>query len=265
MQFLVAIQAIVYVTAAAQAAEPPPYIAAIDARAQALYGPLMKVGETFRIEHIPGKDSSVVASAARDPANEFRVRFDSGFVNSPRLTPDAYRFGLCHEIGHLFGGIPRRAAPEGWEGPLDEAGKMLLSGEGQADYYASRACFRRLVEGENHAQFLAGKEIPASLRQECESPWGAGTSEAQICQRAAIGSFEMLRLVFDFKISLEAKDTEIVNKTLDVYPSRQCRLDTAVSGALCKDPVPLDLNDHEVSSYGCAQGPGARPACWYKR
>jgi hypothetical protein len=250
---------------AAHAKEGPAFIQEVDNRAQALYEPLMKKGESFAVIHKPGMDQSLVGSALRNPVNEFRVVFDSGFVKTPRLTPDGYRFALCHELGHLFGGVPRRDPPMEWDGPMDPSGKMLLSGEAQADYYAGRACFRKLVEGENHAKALAGREIPDSLRKDCNGAWGKGSQDSLICLRTAVGSFDMLRLVFDFKISLDAKDPEVVEKTIEsAYPSRQCRLDTAIAGALCSAPVGLDLNGHDVAEFGCARGVGARPACWYK-
>lgn len=256
--------ALLFLASSSSAAEVPDFVATADARALALYTPLLHPGESFRIEHISGKDQSVVGSATRSPAEEFRVIFDSGFVKSPRLTPDGYRFGLCHEIGHLFGGLPHRAAPEGWEGPLDDSGRMLLSSEGQADYYASRICFRRLVEGEDHARALGERVVPPSLKQECDEAWGRDSIDSLVCQRAALGGFDMLRLVFDFKISFEARDPDVVEKTLDIYPSRQCRLDTARAGALCLTAAPLDLAGKELSSFGCAAGKVARPACWFK-
>lgn len=246
------------------AAEEPAYVKAANERAQALYAPLLKPEESLRIEINPSRDESVAGSAARDTLASFRVTFDSGFVKSPRLTADAYRFALCHELGHLFGGTPHRHAPFEWDGLLGDDGRMLLSGEGQADYYASRACFRQLVSGENHAKALAGRKVPAPLRKACEGAWGKGDG-ALICLRTALGGYDFLRLVADFKISFDTKDSSVAPQTLDTYPDRQCRLDTALEGALCRDPSPLRLDGKDISSFGCRQGPGARPACWFRK
>ena len=252
---------------AAQAAAPalPSYIDAIDAKALELYAPLVaSLKASLKIER-KMESELIVAGAARDQMEEFRVIFDGGFLHAPRLTPDAYRFALCHELGHLFGGHPRRPIPEEWPGPTHDDGLSLLSGEGQADYYTTRVCFRRLVAGEDHVAALKGKVIPEPVKKDCEGAWGQGSVDASICARAAIGGFEMLRLVKEFPISFDTRDDEVVEKTLNIYPSRQCRLDTALAGALCKDDAPLELDAKDPLKHGCKQGVGARPACWFRR
>jgi hypothetical protein len=98
----------------------------------------------------------------------------------------------------------------------------------------------------------------------CEGAWGKG-DESLACVRAGLGAYDFLRLVADFNISFDAKDSSVTEKTLDTYPARQCRLDTAVAGALCRDPVPLRLDGKDVTAHGCTQGPAARPACWFRK
>lgn len=243
----------------------PAYLDPIDATAKALYGPFIGAKKGHFLIERNAASELVVAGARRNTVDEYAVIFDHGFLKSPNLTPDAYRFALCHEIGHLLGGAPRRPPPAEWEGPVHEDGLMLMSGEGQADYYATRVCFARMVEGEDHAAALKGKEVPLRLKAACDETWGKDSDLALVCERGAIGSYEMLRMVAPFKISLNKRDEEIVEKTLVVYPSRQCRLDTAVAGALCREESGLELDAKDPGKHGCGTGAGARPACWFKR
>lgn len=218
----------------------PDFVETTLARARELYAPAAALeGLAFRVER--REDSPLeVASADRDFLT-MKIVFHAGLLRSPRLRADGFRMIVCHELGHLFGGDPRRPNPPEFEGPEAPDGLSYLSAEGQADYFAA-SCFRRLidVEAPNPAP-----EAPASprVRALCARAWGAGTTAARLCQRSAAGALDFLNLSKTFPISLEKEDPTITPRTLTgEYPSRQCRLDTMVAGAVRAE----------------------RPRCWFK-
>jgi hypothetical protein len=106
--------------------------------ARALYEPFAKSKTPERplIIEVDQIGTSVVGSAEINFTNS-KVVLQKALVNSPRLTPDALRLTICHKLGHIFGGAPRRYVPEMWPGPVADDGLSVMSGEGQADYYAA--------------------------------------------------------------------------------------------------------------------------------
>ncbi|UXR66233.1 hypothetical protein EZJ49_08220 [Bdellovibrio bacteriovorus] len=253
-------------TAVAQTAPvSPEELQGILQKLQALYAPVaQKAGGEFQIQILWDRPSAG-ASANRDIANKYVIGVDGGMLVYKRLTSENLRMTLCHEAGHLFGGIPLRPAPAEWEGPLDESGKSLLSAEGQSDYYATSVCFRHLTAGQNHREFLKGRLLPRKLVQDCDAVWGVRSEGSFQCQRTALAGLDFLNFVMEFPISLSEQDDSVADKTLDAeYPSRQCRLDTLVAGALCKVQAPLDFIRKDRSAEGCAAGRGSRPACWHR-
>lgn len=251
--------------ASAQTLVAPEEAQSIFQKIQTLYVPVAKAagGEFHLVVH--WERTTVGGSANRDELKKYVVGVDGGLLLSSRLSSDSLKMVLCHEAGHLFGGQPLRPAPMEWEGPLDESGLSLLSAEGQADYYASSVCFRRLVDGENHREFLKGRKIPQQLVQQCAAVWGARAPASFLCLRTALAGLDFLNLVKEFPISLSDKDETVVDKAINgEYPSRQCRLDTLTAGALCRAEAPLDFVRKDKSAEGCARGTGARPACWHK-
>lgn len=205
-----------------------------------------------------------VASAFADGKN-FWVTIDGGFYRSPRQTRDGLIFGICHELGHLFGGAPRGPTPFDYDGPIAHDGQSLMSSEGQSDYYAGLICFRELAAGEDHLESLKGRNIPDRVIQECDRVWGSNSDSARICYRTALAAFDFLNLVRDFPISFDRPDTSKVERTnYYSYPSRQCRLDTALAGALCRKKLRKRLDSDDPLADGCMGGAGARPACWFQ-
>lgn len=201
-------------------------------------GEAAALGLPLEIEILKGSPL-VVASADRN-TRAVRVVIHEGLLRSPRLTADGFRMIVCHELGHIFGGDPRRPNPPEFEGPYAPDGLSLLSAEGQADFFASK-CFRRLVAGDSHSLSVAASE---RARGRCERKWGVRTKDSFVCRRTIQGALEFLNLVMEFPISLEREDLSVAPRTLlGEYPSRQCRLDTMVAAAL----------------------DGERPACWFKK
>lgn len=229
-----------------------------------LYEPWAKAHEkNFTITI--NKDSLVESAEAYSDGTNLRLGIQQGLLQSPRLSEDGFRMVLCHEIGHLLGGAPRRNVPFEWTGPVAEDSLSFLSSEGEADYYASLVCFRKLVKGQDHSKIKELKQAPARLVGLCNSAFKDSPEDSLICQRAALGGLNLLKLTYEFPISLEAQDQTVAPQLIrDSYPDRQCRLDTFVAGALCRNEFPLSLDFMDASRSDCPQPEASRPKCWYR-
>ena len=211
----------------------------------------------------PLNQADLIASAENNGVSAV-VRIDGGVFSSSRLTPDSLRITICHELGHIFGGAVRRHVPPEWDGAVADDGLSLMSSEGEADYYATLVCFRKMIEGQDHRAALGERKIPDRTKTKCEHSWGIGTDDALACERTALASLDFLNFVVDFPISLERNAPEVVAEPIiDQYPTRQCRLDTLVAGALCRTSYPLQLDRNQAATSDCPQLEARRPACWY--
>jgi hypothetical protein len=242
----------------------PSYALPVLEEVRSVYAPLLaEEGGVLELE-VKSESELVVASAHRDSLSSYRVVLHGGLLRSPRLTPDALRFVLCHELGHLLGGAPRRAPPMEWDGPVMPDGSSFISSEGQADYYASFVCFRRIVSGTDHRFAVQNREVHPRLQRTCRRSWGKNEDGVGQCVRAALAGLDMLNLVMVFPIGFGSPDrTESERTITESYPARQCRLDTVVAGAACVDAAPFRLDKADAQLHGCHAGAGARPRCWF--
>ncbi len=220
----------------------------------------------LNIDEVSASES---ADAQRD-TREGRVTVTRRLLQNPRMSDDGLRTILCHEIGHILGGAPRRNVPPEWDGPTAPDGLSFMSSEGQADYYATLVCFRQLVRGQNHKAVLTALgagDTDSLLADKCDRAHGNKTEDALICRRAVRGAFNMLQMIKTFPIAIGAESGFIAGMTItDAYPDRQCRLDTFMAGALCRTEfVPTSASfDFDVASVNtCASDLAQRPKCWY--
>lgn len=212
-------------------------------------------------------DSPVVSANADHEHDKLTINIYSGLLKSSRLTPDSFRMIICHELGHLFGGAPRKSLPMEWVGPIGNDGKSLMSAEGQADYYASSVCFKKMLELENkNTPYKFDLErVGPVLKYKCQVTAGFNGASLESCYRSALAGLDFLTLVADFPISCEDTDSDIVETTnSESYPGRQCRLDTIVNGTLCKNTLPIFMNEYDDSKNSCMDLYAQRPQCWYK-
>ena len=171
------------------------------------------------------------------------VIVNRGLLLAPRLTLDALRMILCHEVGHWLAGPPRKNVPAEWLGPVGADGFSNSSSEGQSDFFAARSCFPKMVQGQNHSEFFVAPDS-SRIKKLCAEAWKMKSAAYLLCLRTAVASLQFLTLTFPFPISLETPDTTVSSVLIrDFYPNRQCRLDTLVAGALREAP---------------------RPACWFR-
>lgn len=178
--------------------------------------------------------------------NKWITRINGGIARHPFVTKDAFMLALCHEIGHLLGGAPLKDY-------------TTFSTEGQADYYATHVCARKVFGKMEKKRKLI--KLGVKLDQ-CDKFFD-NEYEVNVCYRtifAAQALSEYLKV-----LSKELRDTElsITDKfepkyTVQLHSSSQCRLDTFVAGHHCDkiwDDKKIPLNKNAV----CRN----RPKCWY--
>ncbi len=128
-----------------------------------------------------------------------------GIARIPGGTIDSFALIVCHELGHLYGATPYS----------DEHNR--ISTEGQADYWATSECWRKLAP-----ELAVNNPLTVEER----------------AQRAAL-------IVTAFYASnrnipaprIETPDLTVVEETLRTHPEPQCRLDTYMAG-LWNQPRP---------------------------
>ena len=239
--------------------------AAVLAQASAVYGPLL-ARQGLRLVIVEDR-RGMISARADIVGGDAVVGVDIGVYDSPALTEDAFRFMLCHELGHLVGAPPRRPAPLEYEGPIGPDGLMLVSSEGQADYYASLKCMRLLLEGADHAALESRRPPAPRVTTLCARQFPSAEQSA-LCRRVAMAGLEFLRgMSMQVPIDFETPSPEIAERTFAEYPSRQCRLDTILAGALCRIDPRVEPSRDDPTAGACRKDGdplGARPGCWYK-
>jgi hypothetical protein len=170
-------------------------------------------------------DATVNASASRQ-GNRWLLNFFGGMARRPELSPDAFSLVVCHEVGHHFSGFPFK---KGLQSTLTGS---WASTEGQADYFATQACAKRLWRDQNKDI----QNVPTQITEQCTLAH-LETRERNLCQRIGVASVSVSSLVAALKSQpvpdLTTPSRDKVSSTLNNHSSAQCRLDTFMAGALC--------------------------------
>lgn len=152
--------------------------------------------------------------------------------------PDVLSLIMCHELGHAMGEYPRRPAPFDYDGPVGADGNMVYASEGAADYYATNKCLKYLWKD----HLILPEKIDPAVEAKCNTKF-KNQNDAIVCKRSSMAALNYLNVKPWTQVSFQTPDPGVVSKTItNEYPSRQCRLDTYLAGA---------LNEN-------------RPLCWYK-
>lgn len=215
-----------------------------------IYAPLAAArGRTLVIEGLWERDGSAVIF---DGQGVFLVRIAGGMARLPVMTQDALALAVCHEVGHLMGGAPRQRYPlTSW-----------VAAEGQADYFATLKCARRVFTDPRSSAFTRITTVDPVVRRACPDA---------LCERSAMAGASLVQVLVALKAGatprFETPDTSAVALTLDSYPSLQCRLDTFFQGALCARGVDENVSGGDPAAGSCTAGQGhgvgRRPRCWY--
>jgi hypothetical protein len=238
-------------------------------KVEVLYAPIVSnMGGKLKIQR-KWSDPTVNANADRQSAGPggWNVNMYGGLARHQTITEDGFTLVLCHEIGHHLGGAPKIAG----------FGNSWASNEGQADYYATLKCLRRVFLNENNALALRKLKLkfktdaPEALVKACGKSW-PDKADKDICVRSGMAGASVSNLFAALGTETPSKfdtpDTKVVKKTDDAHPATQCRLDTYFEGALCEKALNEDVSQTD-EVVGTCHGKnndkvGLRPLCWFK-
>lgn len=203
-------------------------------------------------------ESDRVNASAKKKDGIFQLNVYGGLGRHGLMNQDALALIVCHEIGHIVGGAPT------WK-PFS-----IASSEGQADYFATLKCFRR-IHKKSQKEYLK-EDVNELAWNKCREQYSQ-EQEFHLCLRSSKAQ-ERLALLLQ-TLSKEPKtpdfstpDPYVIMFTLfNGYPNIQCRLDTLFAGSLCindtNELLDMKLYNKSVCSKFSNHKTGVRPKCWY--
>lgn len=205
-------------------------------------------------------NDTVNASAQRTFFGTWKVNMYGGLARHPLVTDDGFALVVCHELGHHLAGKPTNSFPNSW-----------ASVEGQSDYFASLKCFRRMFESDDNEMIVSAmKDIPETVFAKCNANFTLPNDRA-LCVRASMGGLSLAKLLGSLRgstnIAFDTPDPNVVDRTFNMHPAAQCRLDTYFQGAICDKGIDEEVGkDPLAGTCNRSQGykDGIRPLCWYK-
>lgn len=204
-------------------------------------------------------DGTVNAYAHRD-GNVWHVSMFGGLARHKLTTDDGFMLVVCHELGHHIGGAPRYGGGNDW-----------ASNEGQADYFGTLKCMKRVLENDDNIAIVSKMTVDAEATKQCEMVY-KNASEVALCQRISMAGKSLGQLLGSLggssKVNFDTPDKSTVKRTNDNHPKGQCRLDTYFHGGLCDKSFTEDVSDSSPIPGTCIKKDGykvgSRPLCWYK-
>lgn len=226
------------------------------------YAPIVKSkGATLKMVN-NWKDGTVNAYADRNHwLKTWKIHMFGGLARHPLITDDGFLLVVCHELGHHIGGAPTdRSSDSSWG-----------SFEGQADYFGTLKCLRRILQKDDNQSIISKMTIDPIVVSKCETIYKSA-NEIALCERIALAGKSLGMVLGDLngnpKVDFSTPDKTVVSRTDYKHPEAQCRLDTYLSGALCDKAVSLDVSDKNPIDGTCIKRDGytegVRPLCWYK-
>ncbi len=206
---------------------------------------------------------TVNAGTYRDERNkQWLVNLYGGLARHPFMTLDGYALVICHEIGHHLGGAPKKTLEERPFWP---------SSEGQADYWATLKCLRRIFKHEDNLEAIKDLVIPAIVSKECENSF-TNKNLSTLCIRMALAGQAVSKISAAVRVrrnpEFETPDPSIVIQNFEKHPLPQCRLDSYFQGALCTKAVEEAVSQQDARRGTCHPENGfqmgLRPLCWYR-
>lgn len=197
------------------------------------------------------EQSSINAYATIDNDDIPTVVIPKKLFSHPLIDIDGISLLICHEIGHFYGGAPKQ-----YRGNSKK--KSWSSAEGQADFYSTSICLKKLLP-QNNPKFDIDKypNIKIELSQICQN---------QNCFRIGLASYKISKIYAEIKfwnreLSVLKKDSSKVFQILRGHPNPQCRLDTLIAGLLCQEI--RDLSQSEELFLTCTEEQYKQPSCWF--
>jgi hypothetical protein len=205
------------------------------------------------------EDGTVNAYAQRS-GKQWNVAMFGGLARHETITEDGFALVVCHELGHHIGGAPKKFSFSSW-----------ASNEGQADYFSTLKCLRRVFLNDDNASIIKLMTIPEEVSKQCASSWKSEADQA-LCIRGAMAGDSVSKLFASLRSStpgsFSTPDAGVVTRTNDNHPAYQCRLDTYFQGALCEINFNEDVAQNSEVTGTChgslGHTNGLRPRCWFK-
>lgn len=195
----------------------------VEAAFVSIYEPILKSkGLDLKIETYEESDDYYGGASLED--GTFKISVGKNIRNDKNGT---LAFVLCHEVGHLLGGAPKKAS------------STWASTEAQSDFYATSVCLKLLYR--KHPELIKMKVKSVNeVVGECHIAFGNGI-ERRICEYSSQNAFVFFSDVWSYinfagisKPTFSVHTPAAVEKNRN-YPSLQCRLEIAFLGALCRD------------------------------
>jgi hypothetical protein len=211
-------------------------------------------------------NAEVYAGASRTYSSSrkrWSIVVSGGIARHPLMTLDGLALVVCHEWGHYLGGAPAETEE------YPSIGNNAY--ESQADYFATLKCLRKFWKNDNNIEVIAGLEIPVTLKIKCLTAWSGG--DEALCIRSGLAGLSLARVIADadgnqVSPSFDTPDRSRVHRTIQDYPSDQCRLDTFLEGALCSASLDemVSFSSEIIGTCHSSLGhqSGKRPSCWFK-
>lgn len=210
------------------------------------------------------ESENINASASRS-GDTFLINAYGGLGRFEPITDDAFLLIMCHEVGHLIGGAPTYKPAN------------TVSSEGQADYFSTAKCFRKIAK--NYPHDISPKaDIHPLAKIKCEEAFGKNSQapsqiNEDICLRSSLAQEAVAKTISilaetDTVPTFDTPDPEERKLIIfNGYPSPQCRVDTLFSASLChvdeNELLLMDKYNTGVCSIPNGDHLGLRPKCWY--
>lgn len=219
------------------------------------------------IEELTGAELQVIVSWKSNTINAFAERSGKnwlitvygGLARHKAITLDGLNLVLCHELGHHDGGYPKKTTNR-WS-----------SAEGQADYYSTTKCLRKLWAREDNVSIIKNQFVPPSVVLECSISFSTPEKQA-LCERISLAGKSVALMFQDLdRDSIEPQfdtpDDLITRRMVYIHPFAQCRLDTYFNGSVCPVSELINFDDENEKIGAChpltGHSKGNRPLCWF--
>jgi hypothetical protein len=210
--------------------------------AQEIYGPIV---ESFGAELIINKDfdDDTVNAFANQDGNKWEVSFFGGLAKHKDMNFYGFSLVVCHELGHHLG-----------FGVMYPDTQWRAAVEGQADYFATAACARKMFDQSSPLR-VWGRDLMKKKKKPSEPPSSTGCTgfygiDKEVCEVSLEGGLSLGRVLADLNgdpaPTYEKMDRSKIKKTQYPHPKAACRLATYYGGAVCKKSWPDSFEPNNV-------------------
>jgi len=226
-----------------------------------IYAPIMSAMGGELIVNRKWTDNTANANATRS-GSKWTINMYGGLARHAAITPDGFALVVCHELGHHIGGAPKMGGLLGWL-------NRWASNEGQADYFSTLKCLRRVWMSEDNAAAMREVDVPEVLRNSCDASY-RDVGDRALCTRIGMAGLSTATFLAGSAPAprFEAPNATVVRSTNDRHPEAQCRLDTYLQGVMCDKAFSEDVSQSDEVQGTCHPSLGStvgnRPLCWFK-